>query len=145
MNAMERYMAEAECRSVVVRAAEAVDAGDAAGFAALFDVQGVLVRPDGSVLQGRAAIQAAYAARDPDRLTQHLIANQLVSVDLEAGMASVRSKVLLWTGKHSTPSTPQGREADAQTQVGEFLDTLVRTDDGWRLRGREARFILRKN
>jgi len=94
------------------------------------------------VLQGRAAIAAAYAARDPDRLTQHLVCNQYVDFDAQATGATVRSKVLLWSGRHSSPLTPQGRAADALSQVGEFLDVLVLTPEGWRIRRREARFIL---
>jgi uncharacterized protein (TIGR02246 family) len=144
MSTLAHVVAEAACRALVLQGADAVDAGDAAGFAELFVPDGVLVRPNGSVLQGRAAIAAAYAARDPDRLTQHLISNQQVLVDLATGIASARCKVLLWTGRHSTPHTPQGRVADALTQVGEFEDTLVQTADGWRLRRREARFILQQ-
>jgi len=108
MNAMERYAAEAECRALVLQAADAVDRSDAPAFAALFVADGTLVRPDGSLLQGRAAIAAAYAARDPDRLTQHLVSNQLVTLQPDGAAALVRSKVLLWSGRHSAPLTPQG-------------------------------------
>ena len=142
MSTLETLSAEAACRALVLRAADAVDGGDAQGFAALFVSDGTLVRPDGSVLQGRAAIAQTYASRDPDRLTQHLVCNQQVSVDLQAGTAKVSSKVLLWTGRHSSPSTPQGRPADATSQVGEFVDQLVYTPEGWRVRRRRAQFIL---
>ena len=93
-------------------------------------------------LQGRAAIAAAYAARDPDRLTQHLISNQQVLVDLGAGTASARCKVLLWTGRYSTPHTSKGRLADGLVQVGELEDLLAHTAEGWRIRSRRAQFIL---
>jgi len=142
MSTLETLAAEAACRALVLQGADAVDGGDAQGFAALFVPEGTLVRPDGSVLQGRAAIAKAYAARDPDRHTQHLVCNQQVSVDLEAGTAQARSKVLLWTGRHSSPSTPQGRQADAISQLGEFVDQLDHTPDGWRIRSRHAQFIL---
>ncbi len=134
--------AEAECRAVVLQGADAVDSGDAAGFAALFEPEGTLVRPDGSVLQGRAAIAQAYANRDADRLTQHLVCNHVVEVDEAAGVAQSRCKVLLWSGRHSSPSTAQGRPADALTQVGEFVDQLEHTPEGWRIRSRRARFVL---
>ncbi len=142
MNVMERYAAEAECRALVLQAADAVDRADAPGFAALFVPDGTLVRPDGSLLQGRAAIAAAYAARDPDRLTQHLVCNQLVTLQPDGAAALVRSKVLLWSGRHSAPLTPQGREADALSQVGEFVDAMEFNAEGWRMRRREAHFIL---
>ncbi len=142
MSTLETLAAEAACRALVLQGADAVDRGDAQGFAALFVPDGTLVRPDGSVLQGRAAIAHTYASRDPDRLTQHLVCNQQVSVDLQAGTAQARSKVLLWTGRHSSPSTPQGRPADATSQVGEFVDELEHTPEGWRIRSRRAQFIL---
>ena len=142
MNAMERYAAEAECRALVLQAADAVDRADATAFAALFVADGTLVRPDGSLLQGRAAIAAAYAARDPDRLTQHLVCNQLVTLQPDGAAALVRSKVLLWSGRHSAPLTPQGRAADALSQVGEFVDAMEFSAEGWRIRRREAHFVL---
>ncbi len=142
MSTLEILAAEAACRALVLQGADAVDRGDAQGFAALFVPDGTLVRPDGSVLQGRAAIAHTYASRDPDRLTQHLVCNQQVSVDLQAGTAQACSKVWLWTGRHSSPSTPQGRPADATSQVGEFVDELKHTPEGWRIRSRRAQFIL---
>ena len=101
------WAARAACCDLVQQGADAVDAGHAEAFAALFTPDGSLQRPDGTVLQGRAAIAAAYA-RDPDRLTQHLVCNQNVDFDAQATGAMVRSKVLLWSGRHSSPLTPQG-------------------------------------
>ncbi|MDR7304748.1 nuclear transport factor 2 family protein [Rhodoferax saidenbachensis] len=142
MSTLETLAAEAACRALVLQGADAVDGGDAQGFAALFAPDGTLVRPDGRVLQGRAAIAHAYASRDSDRLTHHLVCNQQVTVDLQTGTAQARSKVLLWTGRHSSPSTPQGRQADAISQVGEFVDVMERGSEGWRIRSRHAQFIL---
>jgi uncharacterized protein (TIGR02246 family) len=142
MNERDRWSMEVDCRSLVLQTADAVDRADAHAFAALFAPDGTLVRPDGSLLQGRAAIAAAYAARDPDRLTQHLLCNQIVALQPDGATATVRSKVLLWTGRHSTPHTPQGRAADALSQVGEFVDVLELGPEGWRIRRREAHFIL---
>lgn len=135
-------IAEDACRALVLKAAEAVDAGDAAGFAALFTPDGVLVRPDGNRLQGHAAITQAYAARDPDRLTQHLLCNHTVALDVAPGSAVSRCKVLLWSGRHSAVPGKQGRPAEGPTQVGAFLDTLLQTAEGWRIQTRRAHFIL---
>ncbi len=142
MSRHSRMEADAACRAVVIEAARAVDAGDAAAFAALFCDDGVLVRPDGSRMQGPQAIAAAYAARDPDRLTRHLICNQLVRWSADGTRATVFSTVLLWTGRHSSPATPQGRVADAMSQVGEFEDLMALTLHGWRIQERQARFVL---
>jgi hypothetical protein len=100
------------------------------------------VRPDGTELIGRPAIVAAYAARDPERLTRHLVINQRVRVDLAVGTAQAACTVSLWSGRHSDASTSRGRPADAQQQVGEIRDLLAKTPEGWRIRRREAWFTL---
>jgi hypothetical protein len=140
--ALDTLVAEAACRDLVLAAADAVDGRDFLAFADLFEVRGVLVRPDGTELVGRPAIVAAYAARDPERLTRHLVSNQRVRVDLAAGTAQAACTVLLWSGRHSDATTPRGRPADAQQQVGEIRDLLVKTPEGWRIRRREAWFTL---
>jgi len=142
MTTIDMLIAQDTCRALVLKGAEAVDAGDAPGFAALFTPDGVLVRPDGSQLQGHAAITQAYAARDPDRLTQHLLCNHTVAVDVAQGTAVSRCKVLLWSGRHSAASGKLGRPAQGPMQVGEFLDTLLHTADGWRIQTRRAHFVL---
>ncbi len=140
--ALDTLVAEAACRDLVLAAADAVDSRDFLAFADLFEARGVLVRPDGTELVGRPAIVAAYAARDPERLTRHLVSNQRVRVDLAAGTAQAACTVLLWSGRHSDALTPRGRPADALQQVGEIRDLLAKTPEGWRIRRREAWFTL---
>ena len=140
--ALDTLLAEAACRDLVLAAADAVDGRDFLAFADLFEMRGVLVRPDGTELVGRPAIVAAYAARDPERLTRHLVSNQRVRVDLVAGTAQAACTVLLWSGRHSDAVTPRGRPADALQQVGEIRDLLAKTPEGWRIRRREAWFTL---
>lgn len=139
---LDTLRAEQACRHLVLAAADAVDGRDFLALAALFEPSGVLVRPDGTELCGRDAIVAAYAARDPDRLTRHLVCNQRVSVDLAAGAAQAACTVLLWSGRHSDAPTPRGRPADPVQQVGEIRDLLAKTPEGWRIRRREAWFTL---
>ena len=141
-DALERLIAQEACRELVLAAADAVDQQDYAALGALFAPDGELVRPDGTLLRGPAEIVAAYAARDPDRLTRHLVSNQRVSVDLAEGRASAHCSVLLWSGRHSDPASPRGRPADAVQQVGNIHDQLVRTTQGWRIQRREAWFTL---
>lgn len=140
--AVQRLVAEQACRDLVLAAADAVDGSDPAGLAALFAIDGVLVRPGGVQLQGRDAIAAAYAARGPDRLTRHLVCNQRVQLDLNAGRAEVASTILLWSGRRSDTVTPRGRPADPVQQVGEIRDQMVDTSEGWRISRREAWFSL---
>ncbi len=141
MSPLERLLAEQACQRIVLMTAYAVDEQDYAGLARLFTPDGILVRPDGSRLEGRAAITAVYAARDPDRLTRHLISNHLVDVH-DAGRASSRCAVQLWTGRHQDAVTPKGRPADPLQLVGEFIDELVLTAEGWRIRQRQGLFTL---
>lgn len=142
---LETLLAEQACRDLVLAAAEAVDGRDFLALAALFETDGVLVRPDGVELRGHEAIISAYAARDLDRLTRHLVSNQRVSVDLVAGTARAACSVLLWSGRHSAAITPRGRPADPVQQVGEIHDVLAKTSKGWRIRRREAWFTLFQN
>lgn len=141
---LERLMAERDVRALVLASARLVDAQDWPGFANLFLANAQLIRPDGSRMHGREAIFETYAARDPDRLTQHVIANHEVDVR-SADQAHSRCLVLLWSGKRSDVATSKGRPADAVQQLGEFVDQLTRTPEGWRIARREARFMWHRS
>ncbi|NML18830.1 nuclear transport factor 2 family protein [Azohydromonas caseinilytica] len=141
MDTTERLEIDRACRELVLRAARCVDAGDAAGLAQLFAVDGVLVRPNAQPLQGRDAIQAVYAQRPAERMTRHLVTNTLVEVESPTS-ARALSYVLLWTGSSADPDGPQGRRAQGRQLVGEFEDRFTREPEGWRIKHRDARFVL---
>lgn len=142
MNIPTHWIDTLACRTLIETSVRHVDAGDAQAFAALFTEDAVLVRPNGSQLEGRTAIQAAYAQRAADRITRHLVTN--VAVTLEGDdRAQARSYVLLWTGSTPEADPVYGRRADARQLVGEFDDTLTKAADGsWRLQRRHASFVL---
>lgn len=142
-SAIERLLVQQACQDTVIATARAVDAQDYAALAQLFTPDGVLVRPDGQAAQGRAAIAAAYAARDPDRMTRHLLSNLCVE-PLGPGTARARCAVLLWTSRHSLEGGPKGRPADAAQLLGELEDELVRGSEGWRIRHRRASFLMHR-
>jgi uncharacterized protein (TIGR02246 family) len=134
--------AEAGCRRTVLRSAHCIDAGDPAGLAALFTMEGVLQRPTGAPLQGRAAIAAAYQARSPERLTRHLVVSTLVEVTAP-DQANAVSRVLLWVGDAGDPGGPQGRPRRGAPLLGKFADRLRRqADGGWLIERRDASFEL---
>ena len=54
----------------------------------------------------------------------------------------VLSYVLLWTGSTQSEAGRWGRAAQGPLVVGEFDDRFTRTQDGWRIAHREARFLL---
>lgn len=133
---------EAACRDTIARAARLVDAQDYEGFAALFTEDGVLQRPGGEPLQGRAAMVAAYRARPASRITRHLLGGTVVDV-LSADEALAFSNVLLFIGDSADAAGPNGRPARGPQVAGEFEDRLRRCDDGrWRIAHRVARFVL---
>jgi uncharacterized protein (TIGR02246 family) len=139
---LDILQAQQDCRDLVLAAADAVDNRNFAALAGLFAPDGVLVRPDGNELRGPQAIEAAYAARDPDRLTRHLVCNQRVQVDLAAGTARADCTVQLWSGRYSDTPSLRGRPADPVQQVGEIQDLMVKTRQGWRIHRRRAWFTL---
>lgn len=141
LQALDVLLAEHACRQVVLQSAKAVDEQDYSAFANLFTPQGVLLRPDGSRLEGRAAIEQAYAQRGTDRLTRHLISNHSVLVR-DADHASSTCLIQLWTGRYQDTESSRGRPADPTQLIGEFIDELVMTPQGWRIDQRQARFIL---
>lgn len=132
---------ENACRNLVLRAAALADGGYACELAALFTPDAVLARPSGEVLEGRKAIEASYAQRPADRITRHLVTNILVDVESEM-QARALSYVLLWTGSAQTEAGRWGRAAQSPLVVGEFEDRFTRTQEGWRIVQREARFVL---
>lgn len=141
MTEIECLQAEKACRDIVLAAARAVDQQDYQALAALFADDGELVRPGGTPLVGPEAIRASYAAKDPARLTQHLVSNHQVWVDC-ASTARSSCVVTLWTSQRGEELTPKGRKADAMQQVGEIDDWFVRTPQGWRIQRRAARFTM---
>jgi len=141
MEALQRLLIHEACRELVLRSVECTDAHDAAGLAALFAPDGVLRRPTGQPLVGRAAIEAAYAQRPRERITRHLVTNTLVEVE-SATSAAARSRVLLWAGSTEDADGPQGRPLRGPQLVGEFDDRFVLTGEGWRFASRDASFVL---
>lgn len=141
LDPLESLLAEKACRSLVLAAARAVDDQDYRALAALFAPDGELVRPGGEPLQGPQAVYESYAAKDPQRLTQHLVTNHEVQVT-SATTARSHCRVILWVSRRDEPLTPRGRCTDATEQVGEIDDEFVRTPQGWRIARRTARFTM---
>ncbi|MCI3207375.1 MULTISPECIES: nuclear transport factor 2 family protein [Pandoraea] len=138
---LDALRAKQACHDLVMRFVLCNDRRDPHGLAALFAEKGVLVRPNGETLVGRAAIAAAYADRPAGRLTRHLVGNVLIDVTSATG-AIGSSTVLLWSGSAQDVPGPFGRPAQGRQVMGEFEDTFVRTAQGWRIARREARFTF---
>lgn len=141
MSPLERLVAEAACRDLVMQAALRTDAQDHEGFAALFAPDATVTRPGGQPLQGRDAILASYRARPKERLTRHLVNNCVVEMvsDTEA---SGMSYVQVWSATAGGAAGAFGLQAHSRIAVGEFADRFVRLPEGWRIARREARFVM---
>lgn len=132
---------EDRCKRLVAHAAAFSDAGDHVAFADLFCADGVLVRPDGSALNGPAAIRAAYLQRPAHRMTRHVISGTLFS-DVSATDCRAISLVTLWACDNRVPASPLGRPLSQPLVLGEFEDWFRFGKQGWRIARREARFLI---
>lgn len=130
MNASELLLIERACERVVIDSARFNDERQWAALAGLYTPSGVVVRPNGQRLEGRQAIEAAYAAGSPDRVTRHLCTNLRVDVD-GPDAAHATTTVLIVSGTHAG-------DQDVTYRVGEFADRFERTGDGWKIAERQA-------
>ena len=134
MDGLEALLIERACERVVIDSARCNDERQWAELANLYTLAGVVVRPNGQRLEGREAIEAAYAAGSPDRVTRHLCTNLRVDVD-GPDAAHSTTTVLIVAGTRSGDS-------DVTYRVGEFADRFERTDEGWRIAERRASVLM---
>lgn len=138
---LQRALHEQALQSVLVRLNWCIDHGQLDGLVQVLHPQVQWVRPGGQVLLGPQAVLQAYAQREPDRITRHLLTNMHVG-DFTPQRAQVHSTVLLWSGSLGDALTPAGRPAHAEQKLGEHTDVLVFDQDRWWLRERQSRFVL---
>jgi ketosteroid isomerase-like protein len=142
MNETETLLIERACERLVIDSATYNDQRAWAALAALYTDDGVVVRPNGQRLEGRAAIEAAYAAGPPTRVTRHLCANLRVHVD-SADTAHAVTVVMIVSGTRSDdPDVTFGVLPNEHHLVGEFADTFVRTPEGWKIKERRASMVM---
>lgn len=126
----------AACAAVVRRTVRCVDANAIDDLCDCFAPDAVLVRPSGQRLEGRQAIHDAYAQRDPQRLTVHVLADIDCNAVSDDEM-NVFSRVLLYQGVRGETHGPVPPQSQA---VGSFEDRLVRVAHQWRIVQRVACF-----
>ena len=119
MDALQQLLIHHHCRELVLRAAACADAHDAAGLAALFTAEALLVRPDGTTLEGPAAIEAAYRQRPAERITRHLVTNSLVDIECGRGRAGAqqRAAVVRYRNRAGRAAGPAGRRQATARQL----------------------------
>jgi ketosteroid isomerase-like protein len=142
VNATDVLLAERACERLIVDSARFNDLREWAALAALYTPDGVVVRPNGQRLEGREAIEAAYASGPPDRVTRHLCTNLRVELD-DTDSARATTVVLIVSGTRSDdPDVTFGVAPNARHVVGEFADRFARTHEGWRIAERRASLLM---
>jgi hypothetical protein len=127
MEAIEALLIERACERLIVDSARCNDERQWAALAGLYTSAGVVVRPSGQRLEGREAIEAAYAAGPPDRVTRHLCTNLRVDVDGPDDAHGTTAVLIV---------------ADGSYRVGEFADRFERTQEGWKIAERRASLFV---
>lgn len=128
-------------QALIVQVGWCLDHGQLQALPEVLHPQVEWARPDGQVLRGPAAVVAAYAARDPQRITRHLLSPMHLQW-LADDVACAHSTVLLWSGDGSEALTPSGRAAHPEQKLGEHRDELVLEQGRWWLRRRQSSFVL---
>jgi len=133
---------ERACERLILDFAYFSDQQDYESLAALFTIDGTMTRPTGDLLAGRTAIIRAYQARPSGRMTRHVCTNIRVTVE-SADRARGHTYAVVYSANATVPPQSHfGFEADARHLIGEFEDEFVRTDEGWRIASRQARFVM---
>ena len=140
-DAMLRVAHEQAIHALIVRVGWAIDHSDLDALASCLHADVAFVRPDGLELQGPQAVRDAYAQRDPDRITRHLLSNVHLTWSSPDRVQALTT-VLLWTGRLSDETTAAGRPADAVQKLGEHLDVLTFEAGRWWLLRRQSEFVF---
>ena len=142
MTDLEELLIERACERLIVDSATHNDQRDWPALAALYAEDGVVVRPNGQRLEGRAAIEAAYAAGPGARVTRHVCGNLRVHVDGPESAHATTVVVIVSGTRSDDPDVTFGIVPNEHHLVGEFADRFTRTDAGWRIAERRASMVM---
>lgn len=139
---MEIIAIERACERLVLDWVDLNDRQDYEALAALFAADGMMIRPSGDPLVGRAAILKSYQSRPGGRITRHICTNIRITVE-SRDRARGLSYAVVYSANAGEPAEGHfGIKTDTLHLVGEFDDEFVRTPDGWRFAARRARFVM---
>lgn len=131
MTDLGRVADELEVRNVLARLALLADDGDLEAYVQLWTSDAAWEMP-GAPRHGRDAIRQSALDRrrsgeaGPGSATRHLVSTVAVTVDGDEAVAES-----YWQFITQTTTTP------VLGMLGHYRDTLVRTDDGWRVARRQ--------
>mgnify|MGYP001825558589 FL=1 len=126
---------ERACERLVMRYTHLVDFGDAAAIADLFTDDGVW-RTDQFEMRGRQAIADGFTRRQgvTRRQSRHVCTNVIITV--EGDFATGLCYLVNYRHDSQTGVAEKPAPADVPKFVGEYHDSFVRTEDGWRISDR---------
>jgi len=133
---------ERACERIILDFAYFSDRQDYEALAALFTRDGTMVRPTGDPLVGRDAILKSYQSRPSGRMTRHICTNIRISVESADRARGITYAIVYSANAHERHEAHFGLKADSGQLVGEFEDEFVRTEEGWRIASRRARFVM---
>jgi uncharacterized protein (TIGR02246 family) len=142
MAEMSDISIERACERLVLDFAYFSDHQDYEGLAALFTPDGTMMRPAGDVLVGRDAILKSYQSRPAGRMTRHVCTNIRIMVDSPDRARGLTYAVVYSANASLSPEAHFGIQADPRHLIGEFEDEFVRSEEGWRIASRRARFVM---
>lgn len=135
MNDLDRVLIERECEALIVAYSHLIDFGEAGRVGDLFTDDGVWQSSEAR-LDGRAAIGNAFARRQGNtgRRSRHVCTN--IAIDVVSNTeANGLCYFTLW---RADDVEGQVARVGGPEMVGEYRDTFVRTDSGWRIQRRIA-------
>jgi hypothetical protein len=139
---MTKDAIERACERLVLNFAHFSDSQDYESLANLFARDGTMVRPSGDPLVGRAAIIQSYQSRPVGRITRHVCANIRITVE-SSDRAHGLTYAIVYSANANQPTESHfGVKTEPRHLVGEFEDEFVRTEEGWRIASRKARFVM---
>lgn len=130
-----------KCQRLVVDSATHNDSRDWRALAELYADDGVVVRPNGERVVGRAAIAESYAAGPANRRTRHVCTNWRFDLDGPDAARGVTTVLVYSWDVDREPDPKFGHQLDGRMVIGDFTDLFVRTPLGWRIAERRASLI----
>jgi hypothetical protein len=136
MDIMERIAIERECERLVTAYCHYVDHGEAAKVADLFTDDGQWLSAEISMI-GKEKLRKGFAGRQANgaRMSRHVCNNLLINVfDEDNAEGVVYVTLYRFDGEVGRKFSPMDEQP---AMVGEYRDTFVCTDEGWRFSKRE--------
>jgi hypothetical protein len=133
---------EQACERLVLDFTYFSDHRENEALADLFTPDGIMTRPSGDRLVGRDAILKEYESRPAGRIARHFCTNIRIVVESDNRARGLTYALVYSALAHEPPLQHFGPRVEPRQLIGEFEDEFVRTDDGWKIASRSARFVM---